>query len=76
MSEVVYEYVREKVRYKDAPAFKTYNMHYQVFNQLRPVPPDGLDGLEDVDLAVLDDLLDAGVGSTVHSAPAVIQVVP
>jgi len=31
---------------------------------------DGLDGLEDVHLTVLDDLLDAGVGRAVHAAPA------
>ena len=31
------------------------------------MPAHGLDSLEDIDLAVLDDLLDAGVGRTVHT---------
>ena len=42
---------------------------YQVLDKLWPVPPDGLDGLEDVDLPVLDDLLDARVRGAVHAAP-------
>jgi len=41
----------------------------QVLDKLWPVPPDGLDGLEDVDLPVLDDLLDARVRGAVHAAP-------
>lgn len=32
--------------------------------------PDSLDGLEDVHFAVLDDLLDAGVGGAVHPGAA------
>ena len=40
---------------------------YNVFDQLRPVSADGLDGLEDIDLPVLDDLLDAGVGGAVNA---------
>merc|ERR1719431_832069 len=38
----------------------------QVLHQLGPVPPHRLHRLEDVHLAVLDDLLDAGVGRAVH----------
>lgn len=34
------------------------------------MPPDSLDGLEDVHFAVLDDLLDAGVGGAVHPGAA------
>ena len=34
------------------------------------MPPDRLDGLEDVYLPVLDDLLDAGVGRAVDAAPS------
>lgn len=43
---------------------------YYIFHQLRPVPPDGLNGLEHVYLAVLDHLLDARVGRTVDPGAA------
>jgi hypothetical protein len=36
-------------------------------DKLRAVSSDRLDGLEDVDLAVLDDLLDAGVRGAVDA---------
>ncbi len=40
---------------------------HNVLDELGPVPPDGLDGLEDVDLAVLHHLLDARVRRAVHA---------
>ena len=43
---------------------------HQVLHQLRSVSADRLDCLEDVHLAVLDDLLDAGVSSAVHPGPS------
>lgn len=46
------------------------NSSYHVLYELWPVPPDGLDGLENVYFAMLDHLLDARVGSAVHAAPA------
>ena len=42
-------------------------MTYNALDELRPVPSDRLDGLEDVDLAVLDHLLDARVRRAVHA---------
>ena len=42
---------------------------YQVLDELWSVSADSFDGLEDVHLPVLDDLLDAGVGRAVHTAP-------
>lgn len=42
---------------------------HQVLYELRSVPPDRFDRLEDVDLSVLDDLLDTRVRGAVHTAP-------
>lgn len=48
---------------------KNLLMPYNVFHQLRPVSPDGLDCLKHVDFAVLDDLLDASIGGAVYPGP-------
>lgn len=41
---------------------------YNVFHQLWSVTPNRLDSLENVDFTMLNDLLDASVGSAVDSA--------
>ena len=46
-----------------------------VLDELRPMSPDRFDRLEHVDLSVLDDLLDAGVGSAVHAGPGLAVAV-
>lgn len=47
---------------------KEYLNAHHALDELRAVPADGLDGLEDVHLPVLNDLLDASVGCAVHAA--------
>ena len=48
---------------------------YQVLDELWSVSADSFYGLEDVHLPVLDDLLDAGVGSAVHAGPGLAVAV-
>lgn len=50
-------------------------MTYNVLNQLRPMPPNCFDCLEDINLSMLNDLLDAGVGSAVHAGPGLAVAV-
>ena len=47
---------------------------HQVLYELRSVPPDRFDRLEDVDLSVLDDLLDTRVRGAVHTAPGQYKI--
>lgn len=50
-----------------------YVKAHQVFNELRSVSSNVLDGLKDIDFAVLDDLLDARICGKVdaHAGSAV-----
>lgn len=50
--------------------FRKNSYAYHVLDQLGPLSPNGFDCLENVHLAVLDDLLDASVGGTIHSSTA------
>lgn len=43
---------------------------YHIVYELRPMPSHSFDSLKHVHLAVLDDLLYAGIGGTVHTGPA------
>ena len=43
--------------------------NYQVLHKLRAMSAHCLHSLEHINLSVLDDLLNAGICSAVHSAP-------